>query len=239
MGASGSQSNSSNNSQSSQDAFGTSFNQGTSTGGTFVDPTQAPFRSNLFGQAFGFGDAQGAAGAAGAAAGQNQPALTSALNAASMQTNSGAQIEAQTKALQSGLGAMFRDEINPALKGNAIMAGGFGGGRQGVAQGVAAGKLGEAFTQGLGDITARANAQSLNAANMIPGLAQAIIGNAGASQNAGMGILERLGGILGGPAILAQNESQSTGGSINTSSGKSASSGSSKAQSFGFNWGPI
>jgi hypothetical protein len=239
MGASGSQSSSNNNSQSEQNAFGTAFNQGTSTGGTFIDPTQAPFRSNLFSQAFRFGDAGGAAADAGRAGAQNQTALNAALGVANTQANPMAQIDAQTKALQSGLGAMFRDEINPTLKGNAILAGGFGGGRQGVAQGVAAGKLGEAFTQGLGDITARANAQSLQAANLIPSLAQANLANTQAPQNAGLSILERLGGILGNPAILAQNQSQSTGGSVNTSTGKSASSGSSKQQSFGFNWGPI
>jgi hypothetical protein len=239
MGASGSQSSSNNNSQSEQNAFGTAFNQGTSTGGTFIDPTQAPFRSSLFDQAFRFGDAGGAAGDAGRAGAENQTALTGALNAASAQTNAEAQIAAQSKALQSGLAAMCRDDINPALKGHAIMAGGFGGGRQGVAQGVAAGKLGEAFTQGLGDITARANSQSLQAANLIPSLAQANLVNTQAPQNAGLSILERLGGILGNPAILAKNQSQSTGGSVNTSTGKSASSGSSKQQSFGFNWGPI
>jgi len=236
MGADGSKQSSTNVSNAASQSFGSSFNLGSSQGGSFIDPTQQPFRSNLFSQAFGMGDAGAQAELTGQAAGQNQAALSAGLQNLTAQMNPQAQIAAQTKALSSGLGAMFRDEINPTLEGNAIMAGGFGGGRQGVAQGVATGKLGEAFTQGLGDIMARANQQSLSASSQIPGLAQANLGNAGAAQNAGLGILERLGGILGNPAILSQQSSQSTGGSVNKSQSLAKSSGSSKSGSFGFKW---
>ncbi len=77
-----------------------------------------------------------------------------------------AQISAQSKSLKSGLGELFREELNPAIRGDAIAAGGFGGGRQGVAQGQAVGELADAYTQGLGSITAQANAQAGQSAGM-------------------------------------------------------------------------
>lgn len=73
------------------------------------------------------------------------------------------QIAAQSRSLRSGLKEQFAEEINPAISGSAIAAGGFGGGRQGVAQGQAAGEIADAYTQGLGQITADANNLALGA----------------------------------------------------------------------------
>lgn len=77
------------------------------------------------------------------------------------------QADAQMASLKSGLGAMFRDEINPAIKGNALGAGGFGGGRQGVAQGVAAGQLADTYAASHGDIMASARQSGLQGAGLM------------------------------------------------------------------------
>lgn len=102
--------------------------------------------------------------------GQQTQAYQPALAAMRQQMNPTRQIQAQGRSLQSGLGEMFREELNPAIRGNAIAAGGFGGGRQGVAQGQAVGELADAYTQGLGDITANANAQALGASQGYAGI---------------------------------------------------------------------
>lgn len=112
----------------------------------------------------------------GAQQNQSQPALTTLAGL----MDSRGQIAAQSASLKSGLGELFSEEINPALKGNAIAAGGFGGGRQGVAQGQAAGELMDSYTQGLGDITAGANAQAAAAAQgysgILEGLRSSVLG---------------------------------------------------------------
>lgn len=75
-----------------------------------------------------------------------------------------AQVAAQSRSLKTGLSNLFAEELNPAIRGNAIAAGGFGGGRQGVAQGQAVGQIADSYREGLGDIVAGANAQAAGAA---------------------------------------------------------------------------
>ena len=124
--------------------------------------------------------------------------------------NPNSPIAQQQASLQAGLGQMFREELMPSMQSNAIAAGGVGGGRQGVAEGVAAGQMAQAYTQGLGDITARANQQALGAAGMMPGRSQALAEATYGSLyggDKGMSILGQLAGIIGGPTVTQQSQS--------------------------------
>jgi len=220
---------------------GTAFNNATSfgkTGGTsatFVDPSQQPFQAFLrnAGQAqVGVG-----AGAVGAAASRGAGNINAAQTANRALFDPAAQIAAQTSSLKSGLGSLFKNEINPAIENAAIASGGFGGGRQGVAQGVAAGQLGDAFTSGLGDITARANAQAQVAIGAAPGLAEAGIGAAAAPGQFGFDQLGQFAQLVGAPTVLSAGEtfgttgSRARGGSTSTGSSVSGSSQTGGSQS--------
>lgn len=148
-----------------------------------------------------------------------------------------AQIKAQEASLKSGLGSLFRDEINPNLTAGAVGAGGMGGGRQGVAQGVATGQLADAYTQGLGDITAAANAQAGTAAS-------AGLSSLPMMQNLGMSGLtsawlpyQMQAGILGGPTALGSSSSKSKNKSKSKAKSGSSSRSEQSAESDSFSVG--
>jgi hypothetical protein len=183
-----------------------------SNSSSFIDPTQMGFLKSLWGSAAGAVDPRAAGAAAGGVTGQTLPGLGAAFGDIQALTNPQAQIEEQTKSLQAGLGQMFREEINPAIAGGAISAGGFGGARHGVAQGVAAGQMGQAFTQGRGDIVARANQTALGAGSLLPTMAAGMQGQGQAPYVAVQEALQRLAGILGGPTVVG-NASSSAGSS--------------------------
>lgn len=190
---------------------------------SYVDPMQQGYLQDLYGQAQGYANPAATQAAAYGAQQANAPGLNMAYQGAMGLADPTSQIAAQEASLQAGLGNLYANEINPAIQSNAIAAGGFGGGRQGVAQGIAAGELGNAYTQGLGDITARANGQALSAQAMIPQMAQANYAAAVNPTMAGMGALGMYGGILGAPTILNQSSGQ----------GSTQSSGSSYRMQFG------
>jgi hypothetical protein len=192
-----------NGSQQSTNSYG--------QGNSFIDPTQLGSLSDLWNRATGITNAQGAKDRANAVRDFAMPGLQQGYNSLLGLTDAGGQIAAQEASLKSGLGSLFRDEINPAISSGALGAGGYGGGRQGVAQGVAAGQLGNSYTQGLGDITARANAQSGQAASMLGPMAGLMGGVANMGQTAGQAMLANLSNILGGPTVLQQHSQSSTG----------------------------
>ena len=74
-----------------------------------------------------------------------------------------AQIAADEGSLKAGLDSLWKNTINPSIRGDAMAAGGFGGGRQGVAEGVAAGELGNTYATSMGDIQSRARASAQSA----------------------------------------------------------------------------
>src|SRR5690606_11324493 len=76
-------------------------------------------------------------------------------------------LQANLGALQESLGRLFREEINPAITGDAVSAGALGGGRQGVAQGAAARGIAEQFTQGAASLIAADQAQRDEAASTL------------------------------------------------------------------------
>lgn len=229
------QSTSFGNNQSS--AFGTdqstSFGQNQSTSGSYIDPTQGGFLQNLWGQASGLADPQGVQANIQNTLGQIMPGLQGTFQNLQGLTDPSQTIATQSQALQQGLGNLFNNEILPGIKGDAIASGGFGGGRQGVAEGVATGQLANSFTSGLADITSAANSQALQASQQLGTLGQGIMGLSQAGQTAGMDILSQLAGILGGPTVLQQSESAGTTGSQSTGLTGSQSTGATGSQSSG------
>lgn len=134
-----------------------------------------------------------------------------------------AQIAAQEKSLSTGLGNLFSQQINPAISSQAIGAGGFGGSRQGVAQGQAIGQLGQAYTEGLGDITARANNQALQAQGMGIGSLPGMFDLGMAGYNSQWSPLQQYAGLLGGPTVLTQSAGTSYGEQSSQSKNKGSS----------------
>jgi hypothetical protein len=172
---------------------------------SFIDPSQLPFLKALWGSASESANPALAGAVAKGVAGRTMPGLGAAFGDIGALTDPSAQIKAQDASLKAGLGQMFREEINPAISGGAIGAGGFGGARQGVAQGVAAGQMGQAYAQGRGDIVARANQTALGAGSLMPTLAAAMQGQGQAPFVAEQDVLQRLAGILGGPTVVSKS----------------------------------
>lgn len=232
-----------NRSNSRQDAssvdrsFGTnqstSQNIGDSASSSFIDPTQMGFLSKLWGQGQGITNPAAVTAASKGLVGQMMPGLKSAFGNTTALTDPTKQIAAQTASLKSGLGSLFRDEINPAIRSGSIASGGFGGGRQGVAEGVAAGQLADTYAASLGDITANANNQAIAAAGQAGQLGQGIYNMGMLPSMAGFAPLQAMAGLLGSPTVLQEALSRSRGTSQSTgrtgSSGRSVSTGRSSA----------
>lgn len=205
-------------------AGGSSSNESSSSNSftnmdSFISGSQLPFLQNMWQQSQGYANPGVTQGAAQAGAGAVLPGMQSAYGNIGALTDPTAQIDAQSSSLQAGLGQMFREQINPAIQTNAISAGGFGGGRQGVAEGVATGQLADAYTKGYGDIVSRANNTALGAGSMLPGMAQGIYDMNVNPTMAGLDPMAQLASILGNPAILNKTRSQSQGQSSGSSSG--------------------
>lgn len=166
--------------------------------------------------------------------------------------------DAQLEALSEGLGALFRDELNPAISARHVATGTLGGRRQGVAQAQAAEGIARQYTQGAASILATDQAQR-------DAVAQAAMQSNVASATAGLGALPGLLGvaqggfgaelapyqalaqILGGPTVLGSSQSTQFGESdaesiaqaIARSFGEdfSTSQSSSKGKSLSFGFG--
>lgn len=166
------------------------------------------------------------------------PQLQQTMGNLAQMANPERQIEQRAASLRSGLGDLFRDEINPALEGTALASGGFGGGRQGVAQGVATGQLADAYTSGLGDIVADADRTALGASAALPGIASALYDARMAPEQAGLGVLQQLADILG-PAVMQDrsfsgSRSRSGGWSRGDARDTSTSKSTTKKDGFDF-----
>lgn len=159
--------------------------------------------------------------------------------------------DAQLGALQTGLGDLFREELNPAITGSAISAGQLGGGRQGVAQGQASKAIASQYVQGAADIigrdqSARDQAASqyeqlrLGRASTQLGALDPLLGTAQASLNGPLSQYAQLAGIVGGPAVLTQSgstsvsQSQNAADALNTSQSTNFANAFDEAQSTNF-----
>lgn len=121
----------------------------------------------------------------------------------------------QIDILGQNLNQQFNNQVMPRIDSNAIMSGQFGGGRQGVAQGLAMQGLQQSFGQGAQGILNNSYNQALNATNM---------GGQFNNQSAAMGIqglgsLQQqqfmpymsLAQILGNPTVLGSGFGTSVG----------------------------
>ncbi len=227
MGAQSSQSSSGMTSDSWMRAFSNMVSNAQSTqdsqqrSASFVDQNQQPFLNNMYQLATSAANPAGVTAAAQQASGQIIPGMQGTYGNIGALTDTSGQIQAQTRSLKKGLTDMFQKELMPAIQGNAIASGGFGGGRQGVAEGVATGEIADAFIKGRGDIVANANQTAISAGSLMPQLAQGLYTAYTAPQMAGLDPMARLSSILGSPTILSRSRGTSTGQS--TSSGRSRS----------------
>jgi hypothetical protein len=150
-------------------------------------------------------------------------------------------LQANLDTLQSSLGRLFKEELNPAITGSAVAAGTLGGGRQGVAQAGAARGIAEQFSAGASTLISEDQAQRDDAAATLSALL---------TEGAGLG-LSNLGGlfelglegqlnlapltalsqILGSPTVLT--EAQDFSKSFSESLGESFQEAFSQDFSFG------
>jgi hypothetical protein len=149
-------------------------------------------------------------------------------------------LEQQISQLQQDTGRLFREELNPAITSRAVSGGTLGGGRQGVAQGLAAEGAANVFAKGAtalraGDVASRdAIAQSvatnsLNAASTGLGALPSLLDVLQRGNNAELGVYGDLSSILGGPTTLTQSGSTSSGTSEAVSSSSSLAESLAKA----------
>ena len=235
-----SQQSSSGSNASLGESFGSSFTEGTtgsqSTSSSFTDPDsvwgpQAGGLQNLYGAA---GDIFGQAG--------NQAGnqvFGQAMGAFNNLTNPGMNPAMQAYGNQIGQ-TLTRDWL-PQIQGGAIQAGQLGGGRQGIAEGLALSDATQQFTDAGRMLYNQDQDRRLGA-----------VGQAGQLANLGMGIpwynAQQYGGLLGRPTVLGgasgsqqQQTSfgQNTGGSsdygYNVGYGQNQSQGTGSGSSLGLN----
>lgn len=225
--------------------------------------TQDVFQGDIFAQLYG--NASNAAGGAAANAGQLRTAaqqlftggnqfleqLGGDAGSAYLEDRLSANnpvLEDQIAQLQADTGRLFREELNPAITSRAVAGGTFGGGRQGVAQGLAAESAARVFTQGAtalraGDIASRdAVAQSiatnsLNAASTGLGALPSLLEVLERGNNAELGTYGQLSQILGGPTTLTT--AQSLARAFGEQSSQSSGYGRSNAWNFDTSFGLI
>lgn len=114
--------------------------------------------------------------------------------------------------LSSGLNRNLQEQLLPSIENNAINAGGLGGGRQGVAQGIALRGTQEAIGQGTTALQTNAYNQQGQAANAQLGQLGGLFGLSQAPFQSQFAPLQQLGGLLGSPTVLGQSSGSNTGG---------------------------
>jgi len=157
-------------------------------------------------------------------------------------------LEQNISGLGEDIGRFFSEQINPAIRGDAVAAGALGGSRQGVAQGLAADAAARQFATGAAQLRTADQAQRDAAAAQLGQnrVASATAGLAGLSPTlqaaqAGFGAelapYQALAGILGGPTTLTQSQqfaqasSEDVARAISQAFGEDFSYGTSKATS--------
>lgn len=127
----------------------------------------------------------------------------------------------QIDLLRQDSAKLFNEDLNPAITSRSVAGGTLGGGRQGVAQGMALDAVGESFSKGAATLRAQdlaskdqAAAQvasnSLSAANTGLGALPGLLDLTERGNNAELGIYSSLASILGGPTVLGQSQSTNT-----------------------------
>lgn len=152
-------------------------------------------------------------------------------------------LQEQIDRLREDTGRLFKEELNPAITSRAVAGGTLGGGRQGVAQGLAADSAARVFTQGAttlraNDINARDAAaatiagNSLQAASTGLGSLAPLLDIAERGNNASLSIFSGLSNILGGPTTLTQSRTESIADSFARSFGEQSATSRGRAWNF-------
>lgn len=147
-------------------------------------------------------------------------------------------VDEQIDALGGDLGRFLQEQVNPAITTRGVETGTLGGGRQGVAQALAARGISEEFIKGVtqlraADRTARNQAAGVGLASL-PGLFGLAQGGAGAE----LLPYQMLSSIVGGPTTLTSSDSESIAQAISQAFGEnfdyqtSQSSSTSKSKAF-------
>lgn len=156
-------------------------------------------------------------------------------------------LEQQIAELQEDTGRLFREELNPAITSRNVAGGTYGGGRQGVAQGMATEVAAREFTKGAtalrsADIAARDSAaqsvaqNTINAASTGLGAIPSLLETLQQGNNAELNVYSQLSSILGGPSTLttSQSSSESLAESLARSYGEQQSTSSGRSRSWSF-----
>ena len=153
-------------------------------------------------------------------------------------------LDDQIAALAEDVGEFFSEQVNPAITSEFVASGTLGGGRQGVAQGIAAREAGRTFARGATELRAQDMAARDQAAAILgqqrlqgaqTGLAAlpSLAGIAEFGFGAELAPYERLAAILGGPVTLSDSRSFSTSEdfarALSSSYGRSESQTSSRS----------
>ena len=180
---------------------------------SFIDPTQLQYLSQMWNQGGNFFGSGGANFDAGAAQGfvdrlSSNPFMQ---QLGQFATPNNAMVQNQMDMLGQNLGRQFSQQILPGIQSNAIAAGQLGGGRQGVAQGIASQGFADAFGQGASGIMSNA----YNQAQQATGLGANLYGQQAMMGLQGLGQMQQMAAnpylwwsqMLGGPTVLNKGSS--------------------------------
>lgn len=149
-------------------------------------------------------------------------------------------LEQQINLLREDTGKLFNEQLNPGITSQSVAGGTLGGGRQGVAQGLAIDSAANQFARGASalrsdDIARRDSAaasvasNSIQAANTGLGALPTLLDIANKGVNSELGIYAGLSSILGGPTVLSQSQSASEQSQFSQSTAQQLSDAFSKA----------
>lgn len=155
-------------------------------------------------------------------------------------------LDEQIGALEEDVGRLFTERLNPAITSRAVAGGTLGGGRQGVAQGLATETAAREFTRGAlelrsRDMQARDAAAAQVATNSLAGASTglgalpSLLDLTERGQNAELGVYSSLSSILGGPTVLTEAGQRSFADAFSRSYGQETSQSSSKGKAWNFN----
>lgn len=145
--------------------------------------------------------------------------------------------------LEEDVGRLFTERLNPAITSRAVAGGTLGGGRQGVAQGLATETAAREFTRGAlalrtsdmqmrDQAAAQVASNSLSAASTGLGALPSLLDLTERGQNAELGVYSSLSSILGGPTVLTEAGQQSVANAFSRSFGEESSKSRGRAWNF-------
>jgi hypothetical protein len=136
--------------------------------------------------------------------------------------NSDSNVEDIISSMRNDATSLFTDELNPAITSRAVAGGTLGGGRQGVAQGIAQARVADDFSRNAAAlryedlkskdaIAANVAGNSIAAAGTGLGALPGLLDVFERGQNSELAAYSSLSSILGGPTTLASSESTDFG----------------------------